>query len=453
MARELHAAGVKQDIERAERHLRVVADEAARLAEERRQLEGRRATATAEAEAAEASRLACLQRVAEAAEALAVARRAAEAESEHLSRQHAAAAAASERRRAAVVELRRMEAEANDLRARSEHQVIEIRTIRERIEELRRSIVAIDKDAETVASESAVCEQEVEQAARRLIETRERSDRLALDLTELNRLAASIRDERAALDVARAEAAARLNYLHEACVAELAQPLEELSKVCVLEENFDLEAARGRVEELRARVESFGAVNMMALEELAEAEERFSFLTSQWQDIVDGIGSTEEALREIKRRSRERFRHAFEVVNRNFAEMFTELFGGGRGEMSLIDAEDVLESGIDLVAQPPGKRLQNVLLLSGGEKAMAALALLLAIFRYRPSPFCLLDEVDAPLDEANVGRFTDKIVEMSANTQFIVVTHNKKTMEAARALYGVTMEEAGISKVVSVKFE
>ena len=141
------------------------------------------------------------------------------------------------------------------------------------------------------------------------------------------------------------------------------------------------------------------------------------------------------------------------MVNRNFGEMFTELFGGGRGEMSLIDAEDVLESGIDLVAQPPGKRLQNVLLLSGGEKAMAALALLLAIFRYRPSPFCLLDEVDAPLDEANVGRFTNKIVEMSAGTQFIVITHNKKTMEAARALYGVTMEEAGISKIVSVKFE
>nr|MBA3439712.1 AAA family ATPase [Pyrinomonadaceae bacterium] len=369
------------------------------------------------------------------------------------SRQHAAAAAASERRRAAAVEMRRMEAEATDLRQRSERQAVEIETTRERIEELRRSILVVSKSAETVAGESAVCEQEVEQAGLRLTEMRERSDALALELTELNRRAAAIRDERAALDVHRAEAAARLNYLHEACVAELAQPLEELSKVCTLEDDFDLEAARANVEELRARVESFGAVNMMALEELAEAEERFSFLTTQRQDIVDGITSTEEALREIKRRSRERFRQAFEVVNRNFGEIFIELFGGGRGEMSLIDAEDVLESGIDLVAQPPGKRLQNVLLLSGGEKAMAALALLLAIFRYRPSPFCLLDEVDAPLDEANVGRFTNKIVEMSANTQFIVITHNKKTMEAARALYGVTMEEAGISKIVSVKFE
>ena len=192
---------------------------------------------------------------------------------------------------------------------------------------------------------------------------------------------------------------------------------------------------------------------MMALEELGESEERLLFLTAQRQDITEGIHSTEEALREIKRRSRERFRHAFEQINRNFGELFQELFGGGRGEMSLIDADDVLESGIDVVAQPPGKRLQNVLLLSGGEKAMAALALVLGIFHYRPAPFCLLDEVDAPLDEANIGRFTNKVVQMSANTQFIVITHNKRTMEMARALYGVTMEEVGVSKLVSVRFE
>ncbi|MCA1626523.1 MAG: AAA family ATPase, partial [Acidobacteria bacterium] len=209
---------------------------------------------------------------------------------------------------------------------------------------------------------------------------------------------------------------------------------------------------RARVEELRARVESFGAVNMMALEELAESEERFTFLTTQRQDIIDGIASTEEALREIKKRSRQRFRHAFEEINRNFGQLFVELFGGGRGEMTMIDADDILESGIDIVAQPPGKRLQNVLLLSGGEKAMAALALVLAIFRYRPSPFCLLDEVDAPLDEANINRFAAKIVEMATTTQFLVITHNKRTMEMARAMYGVTMEEAGVSKLVSVKF-
>src|SRR5205823_12790115 len=216
---------------------------------------------------------------------------------------------------------------------------------------------------------------------------------------------------------------------------------------------FDLEDGRAHVEELRERLENFGAVNMMALEELTEAEERFIFLTTQREDMTKGIAATEEALREIKRRSRERFHDAFEKINQNFSELFKELFGGGRGEMSLIDEDDVLESGIDVIAQPPGKRLQNVLLLSGGEKAMAALALVLGIFHYRPSPFCLLDEVDAPLDEANVGRFTDKVVQMSANTQFIVITHNKRTMEMARALYGVTTAAVGVSKLVSVKFE
>jgi chromosome segregation protein len=207
------------------------------------------------------------------------------------------------------------------------------------------------------------------------------------------------------------------------------------------------------VDDLREKLENFGAINMLALEELAETEERLLFLVSQRKDIVDSIGTAEEALREIKRRSRERFREAFEAINFHFIEFFQELFGGGKGEMNLLESEDILEAGIEIVAQPPGKRLQNILLLSGGEKAMTAIALVMAIFKYRPSPFCLLDEVDAPLDEANVGRFVAKIEQMSANTQFIVITHNKRTMEAAKALYGVTMEEPGVSKVVSVRFE
>ena len=212
-------------------------------------------------------------------------------------------------------------------------------------------------------------------------------------------------------------------------------------------------SARSTAEDQRQRLEAFGAINMLAVEELSEAEERLDFLTSQRQDIIDSIGSAEEALREIKVRSRVKFKEAFEAINTNFTQFFVELFGGGRGEMSLLESDDILEAGIEVVAQPPGKRLQNILLLSGGEKAMTAIALVLAIFKYRPSPFCLLDEVDAPLDEANVGRFVSKIAEMSEKTQFIVITHNKRTMEAARALYGVTMEEAGVSKIVSVKFD
>jgi chromosome segregation protein len=453
VARELNHAQLAQEIERAARHLRVVADDAARLAEERRALEARRTLGLAEAEAAEAARLAATQSVAEAAELLAAERRAAEVEGEQLNRQRMASAAAAERRRATAAELRRMETENADLEARLERHAAEIEEISARLEELRRAMAEMDETSGSVESERAAREAEVAAAAERLAEARARADALSDELTELNRRAAAARDARATLEVNRAETAAHLNYLHEACMAELAQPLEEIAAAYEPDVDFDLEAGRGRVEELRARVESFGAVNMMALEELAESEERLTFLTTQRQDIIDGIGSTEEALREIKRRSRERFRQAFEEINRNFGQLFLELFGGGRGEMSMIDADDVLESGIDIVAQPPGKRLQNVLLLSGGEKAMAALSLVLAIFRYRPSPFCLLDEVDAPLDEANIGRFTAKIAEMATNTQFIVITHNKRTMEIARALYGVTMEEPGVSKLVSVRFE
>ncbi|MGH9845551.1 MAG: chromosome segregation protein SMC, partial [Blastocatellia bacterium] len=198
-------------------------------------------------------------------------------------------------------------------------------------------------------------------------------------------------------------------------------------------------------------IEAIGPVNMMALEELTEVEERFIFLTTQRADIEKAIADTQAAIAEIKKRSKERFVEAFHAINENFKHMFVELFGGGQGEMKLIDETDVLESGLEIIAQPPGKRLQNVLLLSGGEKAMSALALVLAIFKYRPSPFCLLDEVDAPLDEVNIGRFAEKVVEMSADTQFMIITHSKRTMESANTLYGVTMEDPGVSKLISVK--
>ncbi|HEY0006705.1 MAG TPA: AAA family ATPase [Pyrinomonadaceae bacterium] len=453
LARELNARQVLQEIERAERHLRVVADDAARLAEERLELEARRSTALSEAETAEQARLAALQQVAEATALLTVARREAETENESLGVQRAAAAAAAERRRATTAELRRLEAERQDLYVRVERHEREVDETGARLDQLARSIEEIEQNALSIEEEREREEQEIAEVAARLAHARERADALSSELSELNHRAAATRDHRAELEVQRAEATARLSFVRESCASELNQSLEELSRERPADEEFDLEAGRARVEELRARVESFGAVNMMALEELSESEERLLFLTGQRADITEGIASTEEALREIKRRSRERFRQAFEQINRNFGELFQELFGGGRGEMSLIDADDVLESGIDIIAQPPGKRLQSVLLLSGGEKAMAALALVLGIFHYRPSPFCLLDEVDAPLDEANVGRFTNKIVEMSASTQFIIITHNKRTMEMARALYGVTMEDAGISKLVSVKFE
>jgi chromosome segregation protein len=453
MAREHTMLNVQQELERAERHMRVVGQDSARVDQERLEVENRRANALLEAESAETAREAAAENVIRASTLLADLRREAEIESESLAAQRAAAAAAAERRRATTAELRRIEGELADVAARVDRHRMELAEMAGRGEDLKRSITYLEGVASSVENDRAREEEEIAELSNKLQEARQRADEFSAELSELNRRAGEVRDARGALEVQRAEAQARQTFVHENCQAELGQALEDLARELTFPEEFDLEASHTRVEELRTRLESFGGVNMMALEELAEAEERLLFLSTQRQDIVEGIAATEEALREIKRRSRERFRHAFEQINKNFSALFQELFGGGRGEMSLIDADDVLESGIDVVAQPPGKRLQNVLLLSGGEKAMAALALVLGIFHYRPAPFCLLDEVDAPLDEANVGRFTDKVVQMSADTQFIVITHNKRTMEMARALYGVTMEEVGVSKLVSVKFE
>ena len=261
-----------------------------------------------------------------------------------------------------------------------------------------------------------------------------------------------LRNRKTQIEVDRARLTSDYSHLEETCRQELGELLESLQ----VEEagEFNQEIYR-KVEErylrLRKRLDSMGPVNMMALEEFQECEERFDFLNRQRRDLLDSIEDTGAAIREIDEVSCEQFQQAFDAVNLNFGESFRELFGGGRGEMKLLDPQDLLETGIEIVAQPPGKRLQNVLLLSGGEKALTAIALLLAIFSYQPSPFCVLDEVDAPLDDVNLGRYSQKIKSMSGETQFLLITHSKRTMEAADALYGVTMEEAGVSKLVSVR--
>jgi chromosome segregation protein len=194
-----------------------------------------------------------------------------------------------------------------------------------------------------------------------------------------------------------------------------------------------------------------GAVNMMAIDQFDDLESRHTFLTAQRKDLVDSIAATNDAIKRIEKTTKERFREAFAAINQNFEGTFSTLFGGGRAGLVLLDEHDQLESGIDIIAQPPGKRLQSVQLLSGGEKALTAMALMFAIFKYRPSPFCLLDEIDAPLDDANIGRFVEMLQGMQRETQFILITHNRKTMEIADRLWGVTMEEPGVSKLISVQ--
>ena len=212
----------------------------------------------------------------------------------------------------------------------------------------------------------------------------------------------------------------------------------------------DLETQMSRAKEILDRI---GPVNVLADDEYDEQQERYQFLTEQRTDVANSVKSLKETIREINEASSERFRATFEDVNRTFGETFAKLFRGGEAEMRLLDQDDVLESGIEIMARPPGKRAQNIMLLSGGEKALTAIALLFALFQTKPSPFCILDEVDAPLDDVNVLRFVEVLQDMAKDTQFLIVTHNKLTMEAASTLYGVTMEEKGISKLVSVEMD
>src|SRR5262249_44281054 len=186
-------------------------------------------------------------------------------------------------------------------------------------------------------------------------------------------------------------------------------------------------------------------------EQFDELEKRHQFLSHERKDLIDAIAQTTAAIVRIDETTRQRFSEAFAAINCYFQETFSALFGGGRAGLTLLDGNDPLESGIEIIAKRPGKRLQSVQLLSGGEKALTAIALMFGMFKYKPSPFCLLDEIDAPLDDANIARFVEMLRGMQRHTQFIVITHNRKTMEIADLLYGVTMEEPGVSKLISVQ--
>ncbi len=213
----------------------------------------------------------------------------------------------------------------------------------------------------------------------------------------------------------------------------------------------DEQQSQQRMKELRRLLEDMGEVNLMAIEEFQQLEQRWTFLTEQEADLRTSMEGLQTAISKINRTTRKRFSETFRQVNDRFQEVFPRLFLGGKAELRLTDEQDLLETGIDIAVQPPGKKLQNVNLLSGGEKALTAVALIFAIFLIKPSPFCILDEVDAPLDDANIERFNELVREMSDKSQFILITHNKRTMNVADTLYGVTMESPGVSKLVSVR--
>ena len=336
-----------------------------------------------------------------------------------------------------------------------------------RVQSIEQQCAAAEAErAQRVAESASLTERQQELAAARagaLVLAQASSAQSQALRQQLAALEAQLKAGRAALDQLREERAARSSEL-----AKLGADLEHLEASCLAEVNVEagvlradteiarlagdeLEAEEETCRGLRQRMEQMGPVNMMALDEYKEIAERHRFLEAQRADLVESIENTQETIREIDRISKTKFDEAFARINENFGQVFTRLFKGGQAFLRLTDQENQAESGLEIVASPPGKKLQNVLLLSGGEKALTALALLVGIFQFQPSPFCILDEVDAPLDEVNVGRFADLMRTLGEETQFLVVTHSKRMMQAADRIYGVTMQEPGVSKVVSIR--
>jgi chromosome segregation protein len=293
---------------------------------------------------------------------------------------------------------------------------------------------------------------EVKEAAGSLEQLRGRTVELETEVKAVREELEAAREQRSAIELNLVQLRSDLKHLTEECQRELHQPIDQVAAAHTEElTEEELAAAEQSYQQLREKLESLGPVNVLALEEYEEARQRMEFLEAQHGDLLDSIRDTQKAITEIDTASRRQFEIALEAINNNFREIFRTLFGGGIAEMRLSDEENPAEAGVDIVASPPGKRLQNIALLSGGEKSLTALALLMATFKFRPSPFCVLDEVDAALDESNLYRFRQLVEHMCDQTQFIIITHSKTTMEVAETLYGVTMAEPGVSRLVSVR--
>ncbi len=331
---------------------------------------------------------------------------------------------------------------------RADERALEITQAAEKQEDVirdaRRAVDALRALAAEVDVQRATAESDLTHLAQQAIDTVNASlDEIREEVAQMEASGQVQPDVRAI----RAAEAVEADEIEEG--AEFTEPPSQLT-----EDTESIPAqmtAEEAIAELREKIERMGPVNMMAIDQSKELEERHGFLSTQRQDLVDSIAQTNEAISKIDETTHARFREAFTAINANFQGTFATLFGGGKAGIMLLDENDPLESGIDIVAQPPGKRLQSVMLLSGGEKALTAIALMFAMFKYRPSPFCLLDEIDAPLDDANIGRFIEMLRSMMNKTQFIIITHSRKTMEIADKLYGVTMEEPGVSKLISIQ--
>ena len=409
-------------------------------------------------------------------------------------------AALVERASALAADVQRMEEASTELELRATTLGAELEVGERRIDDLRARVSAGEAQLDAAVQLLETMRGELQAADESALALRVRAGEHEAAIKVARGALDAVRATVADLDVMRATAESDLAHLAQSCLDTVQASIDEVlaeveaqqaagslapesvAEICadepaddaslpsssadgsqnVASEDQGREAAEGAFDQwalgaeeavarLRAKIDRLGPVNMMAIEQFDELDARHLFLTTQRKDLTDSIAQTAEVIKRIDEMTSRRFFEAFSAINGYFQTTFSALFGGGRAGLTLIDEHDPLESGIDVIAQPPGKRLQSVQLLSGGEKALTAIALMFSLFKYKPSPFCLLDEIDAPLDDANIGRFVEMLRGMQEHTQFILITHNRKTMEIADRLYGVTMEEPGVSKLISVQ--
>jgi len=368
----------------------------------------------------------------------------------------------------------------SEARQRAEHMQSQLEPINHRLAELdsviksrSEGLVQYEKTIEQLTHATAEAENQISSlqanasalAEKLELVKRQRTDKvkelsvLEAELAIKRELMDQIREQRSKLEVNNAEQKMRRQNLVDRVTSEWTLTLDDVMNAPEPQPEADAPAATIEkpayeqvIAEIRTKIEAMGPVNLVAIEEYQEHEERYAFLTGQQQDLINAKDQLMEMIKKINLTTSELFTTTFAKINENFQVMYERLFNGGSAKLVMVTEDDVLESGIDIIARPPGKRLQNVSLLSGGERTMTAVALLFSIYLIKPSPFCLLDELDAALDESNIGRFVNVLGDFLKLSQFIVITHNRRTIAAASVIYGVTMQESGVSRTVSMKF-
>ena len=354
------------------------------------------------------------------------------------------------RRENTLTEIKRLTLQQKNLQQQIEKREKDMVSNQNRIIEIDNDVSVLESNVLKQTREKDVLSNRAVKEEENLRENEDSQKQMDQNIRELSRKIQGFTVTLSQIEIKRSEIKLQNAHIEERAYEDFNATREELA--AAHDEKIVENEIEESVKDLKQKLERLGEVNLAALSEFEKTNERYTFLKEQQEDLAESIELLHSTIEKINCTTQERFLETFDKVNENFKEVFARLFQGGKANLSLIDKSNPLDSGIEITANPIGKSLQNLSLLSGGEKSMTAIALMFAVFKVRPSPFCLLDEVDAPLDEANVVRFQEMLKEMAVKTQFIIITHNQKTMTFANALYGVTMEENGVSKAVSVNF-